>query len=259
MNTHEFDGQKYKKASGHQKEWGNKIISELNLCGTEYILDLGCGDGVLTKELADRTPKGTVLGIDASVGMINAARELEQRNVSFQRMDINEIRFENQFDLIFSNAALHWVKDHDNLLQRTYQALKPQGTLRFNFAGDGNCSNFFSVIKQIMTESSYREFFDDFEWPWYMPKVDDYRELVERSNFRDVLVWEENSDRYFKNKDEMIRWIEQPSVVPFLKYLPEDGKRGFVDEVIKRMIERTEQPDGTCFETFRRINVLARK
>lgn len=63
MNTFEFDGEKYKKASKHQKEWGNSLISELSLNGNEQILDLGCGDGSLTEQLAQLVPNGSVLGI----------------------------------------------------------------------------------------------------------------------------------------------------------------------------------------------------
>ena len=70
MGTYEFDGEKYKKASRHQKEWGNKLISSLQLKGNEAILDLGCGDGILTEQLSLLVPNGYVLGIDASVGMI---------------------------------------------------------------------------------------------------------------------------------------------------------------------------------------------
>ena len=73
MNTFEFDGEKYKKASRHQKEWGNSLIAELSLRGNEAILDLGCGDGGLTEELAQAVPEGNVLGIDASAGMIETA------------------------------------------------------------------------------------------------------------------------------------------------------------------------------------------
>ncbi len=65
MTTFEFDGNKYKKASKHQKKWGNKIIGELDLRGDEHILDLGCGDGILTEQLAQRIPRGHVIGIDA--------------------------------------------------------------------------------------------------------------------------------------------------------------------------------------------------
>lgn len=171
MGNFEFDGQKYKNASSHQKEWGTKIISELNLTGAETILDLGCGDGILTKQLADLVPDGRVLGIDASIGMIETAREFEGFNLSFMCLDIAEMEFNNNFDIIFSNAALHWVKDHERLLDSCRTALKPNGVVRFNFAGDGNCSNFYEVIRQVMNEPTYRKYFENFLekgycWGW---------------------------------------------------------------------------------------------
>lgn len=70
MSTFQFDGEKYKRASRHQKEWGNKLISEININGNEVILDLGCGDGVLTEQLSTLVPDGKVIGGDSSIGMI---------------------------------------------------------------------------------------------------------------------------------------------------------------------------------------------
>lgn len=257
--TFEFDGQKYKNASSHQKEWGTKIISELNLSGSETVLDLGCGDGVLTKQLAELVTNGKVFGIDASVGMIETAKELEGFNLSFMCLDIAEMEFNNIFDLIFSNAALHWVKDHERLWDICCAALKPKGMVRFNFAGDGNCANFYEVIKQVMNEPAYKVYFKNFEWPWFMPGLEEYEKLVKQYKFRELKIWEENADRYFKNQDEMIKWIDQPSIVPFLELIPEVKKERFRNEVIHRMVQKTIQPDGTSFETFRRINVFARK
>ncbi len=101
MSNFEFDGCKYRNASKHQKEWVNKIISELNLKGDENILDLGCGDGVLTKQLYDLVPQGYVLGAYASKGMMDTAKKSENKNLKFQLMDINELNFSNEFDLIF--------------------------------------------------------------------------------------------------------------------------------------------------------------
>lgn len=258
MGNFEFDGEKYKKASCHQKEWGTKIVAELKLTGAESILDLGCGDGVLTKQLADLVPAGKVLGIDASDGMIKTAKELEGLNLSFICLDINEMEFNNEFDLIFSNAALHWVEDHERLLVNCRNALSLEGVVRFNFAGDGNCANFYEVIRQVMNEHSFSEYFKNFKWPWVMPRLYEYEKFI-RYIFREFKVWEENADRYFRNQVEMIKWIDQPSIVPFLKFVPELKKGSFRDEVIRRMVQRTIQPDGTCFETFRRINVFARK
>lgn len=256
----EFDAAKYKKASTHQKEWGRKLISELNLTGNERILDLGCGDGGITAQLAKLVPDGLVIGIDASRSMIDSAGKTHKaQNVKFDLMDINEIGFEGEFDIVISNATLHWVKDHNKLLSNVYRALKVDGIVRFNFAADGNCSTFFKVVREIMAEKKYSGYFNQFDWPWYIPTIEQYENLLEMSKFREAKVWGENADRFFPDRDTMTGWIDQPSLVPFLKHIDGPDKKAFRDVVVERMVKVTIQDDGRCFETFRRINVFARK
>lgn len=259
MDTFEFDGEKYKKASTHQKEWGNSLIAELSLKGNEEILDLGCGDGGLTEQLAQLVPNGKVLGIDASIGMITAAGNRTKPNLMFMQMDINTMDFQNRFDVVFSNAALHWVKDHKGLLQNAFRALKENGVLLWDFAGNGNCSNFFEVVREKIQSKKYKQYFSDFEWPWYMPAKDDYEKIVAASGCCRYSIAEVNRDRFFSNADEMIKWIDQPSIVPFISMIPEEMKMEFRDDVVQAMLTKTLQPDGTCFETFRRIRIKASK
>lgn len=257
--TFEFDGEKYKKASKHQKEWGNQLIAALNLAGNERILDLGCGDGVLTAQLARLVPNGTVLGIDSSVGMIETSRQFVRENLEFARMDINTMCFHQEFDVVFSNAALHWIKDHRRLLKNTFTALRPQGKVFWNFGGYGTCVNFIDVVRQLMSDHRYEQYFAGFEWPWFMPSKEEYQALAEPVGFSSVEILEENRDRFFANADELIGWIDQPSIVPFLSCIPQEAKAVFRSDVIERMLDKTLQPDGTCFETFRRISVKAVK
>ncbi|MFZ0961817.1 MAG: methyltransferase domain-containing protein [Terriglobia bacterium] len=257
--AHEFDGKKYAAASTHQKEWGAKLIAELDLQGSERILDLGCGDGALSAQMADLVPHGEVVGIDASRGMIAAAQPKERKNLRFFLLDINELDYAEQFDVVFSNATLHWIKDHQRLLQNVRQALRKGGRLRFNFGGQGNCSHFFSVVREALRAKEFAPHFAGFAWPWYMPSVEEYSALVEASGWEQGRVWGEYADRYFADAEEMIRWIDQPSLVPFLPHVPESDRPAFREYVIKGMIEETQQDDGRCFETFRRINVSARR
>ena len=257
--THEFDGKKYEKASTHQKEWGAKLISELGLTGSERVLDFGCGDGGLTCRIADLLPEGDVLGIDASQGMINAALPKRRSNLHFQKLDINDLDLEGRFDVVFSNAALHWVTDHRRLLRSVRRALCPGGCLRFQFAGDGNCMNFFAAVREAMDLEEFKTIFSEFTWPWYMPPVDAYEDLADTAGFKDVRVWGENADRFFPDEEAMIRWIDQPSLVPFMAFIPDEARQSFRNFVVGRMIDRTRHDDGRCFETFRRINISARK
>jgi trans-aconitate 2-methyltransferase len=255
--AHEFDGKKYEKTSAHQKEWGAKLISELALRGNERVLDLGCGDGVNTDLIARALPNGEVIGIDASKGMIDAAKPKEKTNLCFILMDIDEISFEDEFDVIYSNAALHWIKDHYRLLRNVLKALRDGGLLRFNFAADGNCAHFFKVIRKAMGKQKFNRFFSDFSWPWYMPTIDEYTQLVSQSGLVAAKVWVENADRYFPDTESMIGWVDQPSLVPFISCIPESQKADFRGYVVSEMIRETKQADGKCFETFRRMNLLA--
>ncbi|WP_319589104.1 methyltransferase domain-containing protein [uncultured Desulfobulbus sp.] len=257
--AHEFDGKGYSGASTHQKEWGSQLINELALQGHEHILDLGCGDGVLTKVLADLVPRGEVIGVDASRGMLEAAQSKTCGNLQFLLMDIDDIDFLDRFDIIFSNAALHWVKGHERLFSNVYRALRNGGRIRFNFASDGNCAHFFKVVREAMARDEFQPSFVEFIWPWYMPTLDDYHALVDEIGFDNALVWEENADRFFSDELMMVRWIDQPSLVPFLPFLTGQQQKDFRDYVVQRMIEETRQHDGRCFETFRRMNVSACK
>ena len=183
--TFEFDAEKYKKASTHQKEWGRKLISEFSFNGNERILDLGCGDGALTCRLARLVPEGLVVGIDASQSMIDTARETYKLdNLRFDLLNINVIDFEDEFDFVFSNATLHWIKNHKNLLANVLRSLKVDGIVRFNFAGKGNCSTFFKVVRQSMAEKKFAGYFKGFEWPWYMPGVNEYKRIIQQFDFQ---------------------------------------------------------------------------
>ncbi len=253
MQSFEFDGQKYRQSSRHQKEWGRELIRQMNLSGTEYVLDLGCGDGVLSAEIAEYLPRGSVLGIDASPSMIAAAEELSSGNLSFLLLDIRDLDFEETFDIIFSNAALHWVHDHRKLAQASVRALKPGGRLCWNFAASGTSAAFCKIVQKFMASPEYKRYFQHFSWPWHMPEVSGYEHCFDGLPMAELHIREENRDRFFSSETEMLQWLDQPSLVPFLAALPEERKRPFRDAVADAMIRHCRQPDGRCFEQFRRI------
>jgi trans-aconitate methyltransferase len=256
--AYEFDGKKYEKASAHQKEWGNKLISELELRGNEKILDLGCGDGKLSENLAALVPDGLVLGIDASHGMIKVAKQKEKANLKFTLMDINELELPDKFDVIFSNATLHWVKDHRRLWKNIKNILADNGIIRFNFAADGNCAHFFKVVQTAIKLPEYKEYFKSFVWPWYMPGLEEYEKIVRPLDFSEIKIWGENADRLFPDEEAIVGWINQPSIVPFLKYIDDpETKEKFRNFVIEHVLQDTKQENG-YFETFRRINVFVK-
>jgi trans-aconitate 2-methyltransferase len=260
--TYEFKPQHATETSDPQQAWGEKLINELDLEGHESILDLGCGDGRLTALLARRVPSGSVIGIDASQQMTSAARERHrhQTNVSFRTLDINQLCCESEFDVVFSNAALHWVHDQVTLMTNVHRALKPQGLIRFNYAGQGHCIQLMEILTQTLSEPEFAPLFTDFLWPWHMATVKDTSERVAQAGFNQVKVWKETEAARFSDQDTLIQWMDHLSLVPFLERIQDPQKtQQFRDHIAARMVQKMQQPDRTFMEASCRINVQALK
>ena len=116
-----------------QQTWARELIARLHLRGNEHVLDVGCGDGKITAEIARAVPQGLVVGVDASGEMISHARQtfppLKNPNLEFHIGDARRLALRQQFDAVFSNAALHWVDDHEAILRGVSAVLKPGGRL----------------------------------------------------------------------------------------------------------------------------------
>ncbi|MEJ2544020.1 MAG: methyltransferase domain-containing protein, partial [Calditrichaceae bacterium] len=119
--SYSWDAKDYEQQSANQQKWARELIEKLNLQGNEHILDIGCGDGKVTAEIAAKIADGKITGIDNSASMIKLAQtnfpKTQYPNLSFKIGDARSFAFSNQFDLVFSNAVLHWVIDHRPVLK----------------------------------------------------------------------------------------------------------------------------------------------
>ncbi len=254
-----WDGRDYERHSSHQRTWGSGLIDALDLRGDERILDLGCGDGSLTRKLAERIPLGRVLGVDAAEEMLEAARAKCLPNMAVERLDIKDLAYDAEFDAVFSNAALHWVHDHAALLGHIHRALKPGGLLRVQLGGEGNCPNLLACLRRQMAARPFGEALAGFRWPWYFPSVAEYERLLRASPFVEWRAWIEQQDQRFPHADAIVGWIHNPCLIPFVQALPAPLRKPFRDGVVETMLHLTLQPGGTHLEPFRRLNVSARR
>ena len=225
-----WDGKDYERHSSHQRKWGGGLIEELSLRGDERVLDLGCGDGTLTRSLADRVPRGVVLGVDAAPGMLETARTKCGPNMSVRLLDLNALAFDGEFDVIFSNATLHWIHDHAPLLAHIHRALAPGGILRAQFGGDGNCPNLIECVRRQMAIPPFAQALAGFRWPWFFPGVSEYEELLLISSFHEWRAWIEPKEQGFPTAEAIVGWIDNPALIPFVQALPADLRNPFRGE-----------------------------
>ena len=133
MSSQTWDPKQYRQNAGFVAFYGASVLDLLGDVSGQRILDLGCGDGVLTASLVEKG--ASVLGVDSSAEMIADA---VQRGLDAQVMDATALLFDSEFDAVFTNAVLHWIRNHDAVLDGVHRALKQGGRFIGEFGGHGN-------------------------------------------------------------------------------------------------------------------------
>ena len=178
----------YAANSAAQQIWARELIAQLQLRGDEHILDVGCGDGKVTAELARAVPKGSVTGIDASPEMIRFARKTfppgKHPNLEFQVMDARHIRLARRFDIVFSSSVLHWVADHPAFLRGAAACLRPGGRLVVSCGGKGNAQDVFVALRPEMRLKQWCKFFRKMAKPYFFHSPAEYEKWLPRFGFK---------------------------------------------------------------------------
>lgn len=160
----------YAKNSDAQLKWARELLKNFNLPDYSSILDVGCGDGKITADFAATLPSSSkVIGIDSSVAMVAYAAEKypasQYPNLAFSCIDARRLNFEQEFDLIFSNAVLHWVDDHLAFLQGANMALQDGGKLIISCGGKGNAAGILETFAELTACKPWNTYFESFRNP----------------------------------------------------------------------------------------------
>jgi trans-aconitate 2-methyltransferase len=242
-STHQskWNAADYAANSAVQQSWARELIAKLNLRGDEHILDVGCGDGKVTAELARAVPRGSVTGTDASKEMVAFSKKTfpaaKNPNLTFEVMDAREIKFSRQFDLVFSNAALHWVDDHQAILRGTAGVLKPGGRLVVSCGGKGNAHDVFLALRPEMRLKSWREFFRKMESPYHFYAPGDYEKWLPKFGFKTKKVHLAPKDALYPGAEGFATWL-RTTWIPYVQRVPEGVREEFIAAVTGRYLAK---------------------
>jgi len=246
-----------------QQTWARELIAGLKLCGHERVLDVGCGDGKVTAEIARALPGGAVVGVDASAEMIAFAQRTfpakKNPHLRFLVMDARKIKFTRQFDLLFSNAAWHWVDDHQAILRGASSVLKPGGRLVVSCGGKGNAHDVFIALRPELRLKRWREFFRRMPKPYFFYSPADYEKWLPRSGFRALEVRLAPKDATYAGREGFAAWL-RTTWLPYIQRVPESAREEFIAAVADRYLAKhPPDPDGTVHVRMVRLEIDAVK
>jgi trans-aconitate methyltransferase len=218
----------------------------------ERILDLGCGTGHLTSQIAATGAK--VIGVDRSRDMIQQARE-KYSTLQFEVMDAREISFAEPFDAVFSNATLHWIKEAEKVIVGVAKVLRPCGRFVAEFGGQGNVAELLAATERAWSKLGLPGPRPD---PWYYPSIAEYSELLEKRGLKVSYATQfdrptplEDGERGLQN------WLEMFGSALF-ETLPADHHAQ-----VLRSVELEARPrlfhNGQWVMDYRRLRILASK
>ncbi len=246
-STQVWDADRYARNARFVAERGAEIASWLAATPGERILDLGCGDGALTETLAELV--ADVVGVDASPNMVAAART---RGLDVRQMDGQALSFDNEFDAVFSNAALHWMTEPDAVITAVAGALKPGGRFVGEMGGKGNVEAIVGALSCALAARGHDAMAAS---PWYFPDTDDYGARLQASGFAVERI--ELVPRPTPIPGRLGDWLETLAET-FLNLLPESERQTLIDEVEDALASPLRDADGIWHVDYVRLRFAAR-
>jgi trans-aconitate methyltransferase len=248
MTRQAWNAELYARNARFVSDLGMPVVELLDPKPGERILDLGCGDGVLTKKLEDMGCE--LVGIDSSPELVQAALKL---GLDVAVGNATEMDFHEEFDAVFSNAVLHWIKDADRVIQKVFKALRPGGRFVAECGGD-KCVE--TIQTALVTELANRGYDGWAASPWYFPTAQEYGERLARAGF-DV--------RYI---EVMARPTRLPGDISgfletfagnFTAILPAEDREAFIEDVRARLRPLLCADNGTWTADYTRLRFEVHK
>jgi len=247
-STTAWDPQTYAQNARFVSDLGEPLLNLLDPRPQERILDLGCGDGALTEKIANIG--SLVLGVDGSAAQLGAVRG---RGIDAVAMDGQRLSFRPVFDAVFTNAALHWMKRPDRVVEGVAHSLKSPGRFVGEFGGKGNVETIRSALHAGLRRRGIDPWPVD---PWYYPAPEEYAALLARFGF--VVDYIELIARPTPLPGDVLAWLDI-FAQPFANSVHEAARREFLAEIRSALEPGLRRPDGVWVADYVRLRFKARR
>jgi trans-aconitate 2-methyltransferase len=205
------------------------------------VLDIGCGDGKVTAEIAARLPKGFVVGIDSSGAMVARAQSrypvADHPNLSFVLGDARFLPFCDEFNVVFSNAVLHWLRDHRPVLSGIFGSAKRGARIILQMGGSGNAGGVLAVLEEMLRAEEWRAYFDDFAMPYGFYGPEEYRVWLREAGLATRRADLIEKDMTHADRAAFEGWI-RTTWLPYTQRVPPERRDEFTARLLDRYLER---------------------
>jgi trans-aconitate 2-methyltransferase len=243
----EWNAQQYARISGLQQAMAAEALSLLHLKGIERVLDLGCGNGKIAAEIAARVPRGSVIGVDVSADMIAFASHhfgpAVWPNIRFETGDARSLPFQEEFDVVVSFNALHWIAEQDLALRSIRAALKHEGLAQLRLVPVGRRKSIENVLEETRRSPAWACHFQKFRDPYLHLTPEQYGALAERSGLRVLGIHTADKAWDFETRSAFVAF-GLVTMVEWTKFLPESDRLAFVSDVLNRYREVASNHPG---------------
>ena len=246
-----WDAEKYTLDFSFIPQYGNDVIELIDTDDASSVLDLGCGNGSLTKTLHD---KGfSVKGIDASGELLDIARK-NHPDIEFIQADATDFALRKPVDAVFSNAVFHWIdkEKQSSMLECVYRALKANGQFVFEFGGYGNNRLIHLQLEKVFSEYGYQ-----YKMPFYFPTIGEYSVLLEQAGFEVKYAILFDRPTKLVGEHGLKDWIHMFVKTPFLD-VDDSVREAMIDKAVERL-QNDLYKDGTWYSDYVRIRMKAVK
>jgi trans-aconitate 2-methyltransferase len=259
----EWKASDYARISELQHAMAEEVLALLDLRGNERVLDIGCGNGKNTSEIAARVPQGSVVGVDFSSNMVAFASSqyvASHPNLKFQVADARHLPFAAKFDLVVSFNALHWVPEQELALRSIHEALKPEGCAQLRMVFRGERKSLEDVLQETCHSPRWHQYFTSSRDPYLHLTPEEYAALAEQNGLEVLKLHTADKAWDFESREAFFAF-GSVTFVEWMQHLPESERSAFISDALDRysLVAADARGEENFFRFYQMDILLARK